>query len=679
MLRKSTLTALSLLGVTGSLGFHGCGSDSEGSPAGQHQNEVGEIGLDLRLPDGSEVSEVSYAITRAGLAPRTGVIPVAADGHARMQIGNLPAGTGYSIKLTAARGTLPPCEGSATFSITAGQTTDVSVALQCGSLGRSGNVSVDGIFNYCPSTPTITATPSTATVGQAITVSADALDEDPVSFVWSAPSGTFAATNQASTTFICTAPGTVTLSVSASDSQGCSGVIGTLDVTCTATFSSQPAYVVPVAPGVIAKAILTVGDTAGNKPNGSPYRLVGLADGLGAFDNGDDTFTLLVNHELGATAGIARAHGGTGAFVSRWKIRKADLGVLSGSDLIQTVNLWNSTSAAYVPTAGVTFGRFCSADLPSAGLFEPATGLGYDGRIYFNGEESGDEGRPMAHLLDGTSYELPWLGNASWENIVVSPHVQTKTVAIGLDDTTPGQVYVYVGTKTNSGLPVERAGLNNGNLFGVAVTGFPTEPAAGIPSGPFTLSPLGNVSAMTGAAIEAASVTANVTRFLRPEDGAWDPANPNDFYFVTTNAITAPSRLWRLRFQNIAQPELGGTIDMLLDGSEGQAMLDNLGLDAHGHIMLTEDPGNNARNAQIWRYDIASDRLVNVAQHDPALFTSGAAGFITQDEEASGVIDASALLGPGWWLLSDQAHASAGNTELVERGQLSALFDPGSI
>jgi len=37
--------------------------------------------------------------------------------------------------------------------------------------------------------------------------------------------------------------------------------------------------------------------------------------GLGAFDNGDGTFTVLMNHELGATSGVARAHGGKGAFV----------------------------------------------------------------------------------------------------------------------------------------------------------------------------------------------------------------------------------------------------------------------------------------------------------------------------------------------------------------------------
>lgn len=56
-----------------------------------------------------------------------------------------------------------------------------------------------------------------------------------------------------------------------------------------------------------------VGDSAANG-----YRLVGIPDGLGAFDNGDGTITLLVNHELGSTKGVVRSHGSKGAFVSKW-------------------------------------------------------------------------------------------------------------------------------------------------------------------------------------------------------------------------------------------------------------------------------------------------------------------------------------------------------------------------
>src|SRR5262245_21050394 len=65
-----------------------------------------------------------------------------------------------------------------------------------------------------------------------------------------------------------------------------------------------PAYVLPSTGGVRVVPILTVGDHADND-----YRMVGVPDGLGAIKNADDTFTLTMNHELGATVGISRAHG----------------------------------------------------------------------------------------------------------------------------------------------------------------------------------------------------------------------------------------------------------------------------------------------------------------------------------------------------------------------------------
>jgi hypothetical protein len=60
------------------------------------------------------------------------------------------------------------------------------------------------------------------------------------------------------------------------------------------------------------------------------YRMAGIPEGLGAFDNGDGTITVLMNHELTATAGVSRTHGGTGAFVSRWQISS---GIIEVTDL----------------------------------------------------------------------------------------------------------------------------------------------------------------------------------------------------------------------------------------------------------------------------------------------------------------------------------------------------------
>jgi hypothetical protein len=445
----------------------------------------------------------------------------------------------------------------------------------------------------------------------------------------------------------------------------------------TAPSSSESPYLLGTMNGVGAKAILTVGDSVNAKPDGTPYRMVGLPDGLGAFDNGDGTFTVLMNHELQATAGVVRAHGARGAFVSRWVVAKDDLEVLHGEDLIQEVGLW--TGSAWDFGTVVTIGRLCSGDLaaPSA-YFDAQSGLGTEERIFLSGEEVGAEGLCYAHGLDGTSYRLPWLGRFSWENAVANPTTGPATVVVGLDDSSPGQVYVYVGAKRSEGASVDRAGLTQGVLYGVKVLGFASEPGAtGIPSGTaFSLHPFGDVFAASGASLDAQSDAAGVTEFNRPEDGAWDPENPDDFYFVTTASFSGNSRLFRLRFADASRPWLGGTIDMLLEGNEGQRMMDNLCMTSRGQLFLQEDPGNNAHLARVWRYDVAGDTLVEVARHDEAQFVAGAPDFRTQDEESSGVIDVSDILGEGKLLLDVQAHHAVGDAELVEGGQLLLLQVP---
>jgi hypothetical protein len=165
---------------------------------------------------------------------------------------------------------------------------------------------------------------------------------------------------------------------------------------------------------------------------------------------------------------------------------------------------------------------------------------------------------------------------------------------------------------------------------------------------------------------------------LRPEDGAWDPSNANDFYFVTTNSFSSPSRLWKLHFTNVLMPELGGTITAVLDGTEGQKMLDNLTIDNYGHVIMQEDPGNQAHFAKVWQYTIATDALLEIGTQNPDRFLTGGSSFLTQDEESSGIIDMQGILGAGNYLLYDQAHYNFGNTEVAEGGQLLAFYNPAT-
>jgi hypothetical protein len=445
--------------------------------------------------------------------------------------------------------------------------------------------------------------------------------------------------------------------------------------------SSDPPYLVPLAPGVTFTALLSVGDS----PSGGPYPMVGIPDGLGAFaPKGESrSFTMFANHELTATSGVVRDHGAKGAFVSKWKIDRSTLKVLAGDDLIQNIALWNNTTGSYdAPATGVTLGRLCSADLPPiSALFDDNTGLGFDGRLFFNGEEIG-YGRAFAHDIDtGISYELPLLGKLSFENVVARPSSGPFTVVAATDDSTLGEVVIYVGVKTACTNPVDSAGLTNVTLYGIKVDGYPSEPAAGIPSGTtVTAYHYGDVSKLSGDELQALSTGNGVTAFNRPEDVAWNPVDNNQLFFVTTAGFSGSTRLWRVTFADARVPEGGATIDLLVDGATTSVggvtpkMFDNITVTDDGrYVYLLEDPGNNPRLAKVWRFNLESRALELLAQFDPDRFSSGGTHFMTEDEESSGIIDASAIFGPGNFLLDAQVHKAHPDSALVEYGQFMLM------
>ncbi|MGB8436913.1 MAG: hypothetical protein WCE38_21925, partial [Burkholderiales bacterium] len=293
----------------------------------------------------------------------------------------------------------------------------------------------------------------------------------------------------------------------------------------------------------------------------------------------------------------------------------------------------------------------------------------------------------------------------AYENAVACPHPQGMTIVACTDDSSAAtgplpnngsEVYFYVGKKQSSGHPIERAGLTNGRLYGVRIVvddmpvggesdqyGLGDATSGYVGHGRFELVDLGDVSHVTSTGeLEALSNDNGVTRLQRCEDGAWDPRakHQNDFYFVTTASITTNCRLWRLRFDDIEDPEKGGKAEILLRGNEGHRMLDNVAIDGLGRIVMDEDPGGNDRIAKIWLYAIDTQELIQVAAHNLKIFDpdSKKPEFITNDEESSGIIDVADILGEGWFLLDVQSHKATSDPELVEGGQLLALWiDPG--
>lgn len=406
-----------------------------------------------------------------------------------------------------------------------------------------------------------------------------------------------------------------------------------------------------------------------------------------------------MNHELRVDQGSVRRHGQAGAFVSRLELDQ-DGRVLEGRDWITQVRYYNYTErsrqavwdASVRPAGAVSpghtaeFSRFCSGFLSEPGQLEHGS-RGYSGQIYFANEETGEEGRVFGVVEQGeqaTAYQLPRLGLFSWENTVVAPTKGRSTVVLGNEDAGEAQLRVYSGTKTRSAEPVAAAGLDNGELAVIDVAGVndATENATFGVAGttrPFSLS---GVEWDASGAQQNAEARAKGTTFNRIEDGAFDPANRDDYYFVTTEGgDTTPHAeggakrdgggVWRLRFRDVDRLERGGELTLLLTGAEAPYLNkpDNVTIDRDGNMLIQEDPGGNEHLARIVAYRIADGALATVAQFDGGRFSTGAAGFLTIDEESSGIIE----LADGSYLFDAQIHTPNPEPGAVEFGQLLSM------
>ena len=457
-------------------------------------------------------------------------------------------------------------------------------------------------------------------------------------------------------------------------------------------------------PGVFVESILTVDDGTVPKTGGGTTRLVGIPDGIGAYelDSEPGFFYLLVNHEINDTQGIVRDHGQIGSFVSKWKVDKITHEVVEGDDLIKNTFDWDEGSGSFVANP-MTFNRMCSADLPPrTATFNSATGKGSSELLYLNGEETFG-GKAYCHVVSGadagSSYHLSHMGFAAFENVLASPFEQDKTVVVLTDDASDGEVYVYIGEKQSAGTEPEKAGFVGGNLYALAVVGKPFEEANVIADAvgriePFVLKLIGEpgnrpVDGTDTEARGADTVTpvdpAQAFESLKmggPEDGAWDTrvGFENTFYFATkgtsSDGLTAVTRLWKLEFDDITNPEAGGTMTRLLDGPESRlGSFDNMDfeiIEGDPKLYIQEDLGGDPRQSKIWEYDIPTGQIEEIAEHTER-FVEGGAGFLTENEESSGVLSLKEILGEGWFAASVQVHTNAGLSdpvELVEHGQL---------
>jgi hypothetical protein len=244
----------------------------------------------------------------------------------------------------------------------------------------------------------------------------------------------------------------------------------------------------------------------------------------------------------------------------------------------------------------------------------------------------------------------------------------------------------------------------------------------------------GDTAALPQDALEDWSNANNIFQFIRIEDVAYDPDDPQTVYFTDTGNTRLfhddqVGRLWRLGSSDarLAQSHNsnGRLFKMVFDESNplvvdefsifadggapaltlpGGGVLpaipapaghpawrapDNMDVSA-ASIMVQED----ASDAKVWMYAFGTGTWSQVAQVDqdqnPA--TTGDPG------ESSGIVDASKWLGVGWWVLDVQAHTNQVATtgrpfswneppgppigtaydKRRENGQLLLMFIPGS-
>jgi Alkaline phosphatase PhoX len=481
--------------------------------------------------------------------------------------------------------------------------------------------------------------------------------------------------------------------------------------------TSVKPYVEPVGGDYQVRALFSVDDKVpllGGAP-GQQYRMVGIPDGLGAHPNRDGTSTLFMNHELGFTALSEPVVGGPknrGAIVSQWTLDQ-DGDPVAGKRAYDQIYDEN-TLVGPAPVVGNEaqmprqLARFCSGFLAG-----PANG--FDRPIYLTNEEStspdtfdGRGGLSVA-IFGSQLHTLPKLGHYSKENTVVQPTRGTRTVIFPTEDgpaTLDNQLYMYVGTKDRSAnaTVLARNGLDNGKLYVFRSLDPARNSERTFTSGSVTGEwvQIQGVEDLTDAQLEAASDAVGAMTFVRPEDGAFNPNNPNEFFFDTTGSssgtdegVNELGRLYSLRLHpgNPLKPATLTTVynadTVVAAGGDIAISPDNLDV-SRRHLMINEDGTTESRavmaakgrDGSIWRFDLVkgpvgavgvdASTATRVAQLDPP----GRDGIPVGPGvwETSGIIDASVMFGADTWLSDVQAHPPTtppvGPTVTVEDGQL---------
>lgn len=424
------------------------------------------------------------------------------------------------------------------------------------------------------------------------------------------------------------------------------------------------------------KPLITSGE---NLSNG--FSFLGIPDGLGAVEIENGTVDVYVNHEYDSE------DDGQHAKVSKLRLNTTDSSIIG---------------AQLVITDSEGYERLCSASL--------VEGYGFEHPIFVTSEEIEDGLVLAVDAVNGTVYELPWLGLFPHENTIHVPYFYDnaeKTVLLSFEDgdETESEVYMYVADTPNDLL------TGNGQLYVFGAADNSTHNTwddiyynnnGTTVNGTFI--PLSwDYSTQNATELDAEAIAVGGFQFIRPEDGAMDkrPDMQNILYMAETGGETDENdeiipqgsngqnwtngRIYQFEFTDPADPTKV-TFQVMFDGNDlmapGYNVLrnpDNLDTSLKS-LMVTEDridanrlnatsPYNVTQNAQILMVDLADPtNIIPIAFVNQIEDREAAHG----GWESSGILDVSKYFGAGSWLVDVQAHTTD------EGGQLLLLRSPES-
>ena len=420
-------------------------------------------------------------------------------------------------------------------------------------------------------------------------------------------------------------------------------------------------YLARLEPGVVVDPIISTGDVVGG------YQMSGIPDGLGAYkDSGN--LQVLSNHELGKTFPASPA--GVDARISKYTLNDKTHGVLT---------------ATYLFNGSEGFERFCSATL------EGINGTPY----YFTGEEAINAGHDGSSIVmnarTGTWTETPHFGHIQHENIVPVERISKFMVVTTDDDFRVGSPSLLLAYISDSFADAVSGDPAHGSLYVWKATN-PADTPATLSEGstiPGEFVPLTQAENTNSSTIKTAAAAKGAFKFSRLEDAAVAQQTAGRVFFADTGKtgdVSDTGRIYQLDVDP-SDPTKASLTFLLDSATHGFANPDNLDTSAHSLVFLEDrEAPFRAQYGRVLVYDLKDKTLRAVARVDPTPPIAPGAW------EATGVINAQALLGNNWWLVNVQAHNQSApqpgptppgaqptpNTATGEDGQLLALYIPNS-